>query len=73
MLISAVLLELFIDIQELLNAETVSMELKKNGLLAKNIRDHILRFSPPLCITEEQLRAGIDILVNTINTMPTKK
>ncbi|XP_060858058.1 ornithine aminotransferase, mitochondrial-like [Metopolophium dirhodum] len=42
-------------------------ELKTNGLISKPIGSDALRFSPPLIITEEQLRAGIDIIVNTIN------
>ncbi|CAI6353298.1 unnamed protein product [Macrosiphum euphorbiae] len=42
-------------------------ELKTNGLISKSIGSDALRFSPPLIITEEQLREGIDIIVNTIN------
>lgn len=53
-------------------AKEVSIALKENGLVTKHIKDDVLRVSPALTITEPQLRAGIDILVNTINSMPTK-
>jgi len=42
-------------------------EMKSNGLVSKPIGSGALRFSPALIITEEQLRDGIDIIVNTIN------
>ncbi|XKL69035.1 hypothetical protein PGB90_006804 [Kerria lacca] len=56
----------------LLDVKEVTYELKENGLVTKHIKDCILRFSPALNITEEQLRAGLDIIVNTINSMPLK-
>lgn len=34
----------------------------ENGLLAKPTHTHIIRFAPPLVITEEQLREGLDII-----------
>jgi ornithine--oxo-acid transaminase len=40
----------------------VCLELKDNGLLAKPTHDHIIRFAPPLVITESQLREGIEII-----------
>lgn len=42
-------------------------EMKSNGLVSKPIGSSALRFSPALIITEEQLREGLDIIVNTIN------
>jgi len=60
-------------LKEYLNAKSVSHELMKNGLIAVETKDHILRIAPALNINEEQLRAGIDIMVKTINTMPTNK
>lgn len=57
---------------DLLDVKEVTYELKENGLVTKHIKDCILRFSPALNITEEQLRAGLDIIVNTINSMPLK-
>lgn len=39
--------------------------LQKNGLLAKPTHGNIIRFSPPLVITEAQLREGCEIIKNT--------
>lgn len=44
----------------------VCLALKKNGVLAKPTHEHIIRFAPPLIITEEQLREAMEIIVNTI-------
>jgi len=44
----------------------VCMKLKQNGLLAKPTHQHIIRFAPPLVITEKQLLEAIDIIRNTI-------
>lgn len=41
--------------------------MKLNGLVSKPIGANALRFSPPLIITEAQMREGIDIIVKTIN------
>jgi ornithine--oxo-acid transaminase len=40
----------------------VCLKLKDNGLLAKPTHDHIIRFAPPLVITEPQIREGVDII-----------
>ncbi|MDA3910195.1 MAG: ornithine--oxo-acid transaminase [Bacteroidales bacterium] len=40
----------------------VCVELANEGLLAKPTHQHIIRFAPPLIITEEQLREGIEII-----------
>ncbi|XP_065220915.1 ornithine aminotransferase, mitochondrial [Planococcus citri] len=53
-----------------LDAKKVSYKLKDNGLVAKQMKPTIIRFSPALTITEPELREGIDIIVDTINTMP---
>ncbi|HYW94152.1 MAG TPA: ornithine--oxo-acid transaminase [Bacteroidales bacterium] len=45
----------------------ICVALKENGLLAKPTHDHIIRFAPPLVITEEQLREAISIIVDTIS------
>jgi ornithine--oxo-acid transaminase len=45
----------------------VSLALKDNGLLAKPTHDHIIRFAPPLVITEDQLMEAIDIIKDTLN------
>jgi ornithine--oxo-acid transaminase len=49
------------------NVYKLNNELKSNGMISKPIGSGALRFSPPLIITEKQLREGIDIIVNTIN------
>lgn len=44
------------------NAWKVCLELKENGLLAKPTHDHIIRFAPPLIISEEQLIEAIELI-----------
>jgi ornithine--oxo-acid transaminase len=44
----------------------VCLALKENGLLAKPTHEHIIRFAPPLVITELQLREAIEIIKKTI-------
>jgi ornithine--oxo-acid transaminase len=44
----------------------VCLALKENGLLAKPTHEHIIRFAPPLVITEEQLMDTIEIITKTI-------
>ncbi|XP_071947920.1 ornithine aminotransferase, mitochondrial-like [Antedon mediterranea] len=48
------------------NAWKVCLKLRDNGLLAKPTHDHIIRFTPPLTMTEEQMRECTDIIKNTI-------
>ena len=43
------------------------MALKNNGLLAKPTHDHIIRFAPPLVITEDQIMESVDIIKDTLN------
>jgi ornithine--oxo-acid transaminase len=40
----------------------VCIRLKERGLLAKPTHDHIIRFAPPLVITEVQVREGLEII-----------
>ncbi|MDA3819587.1 MAG: ornithine--oxo-acid transaminase [Candidatus Delongbacteria bacterium] len=40
----------------------VTVEMAKFGVLAKPTHQHIIRFAPPLVITEEQLREGIELI-----------
>ena len=47
----------------------VCVEMAKNGLLAKPTHNHIIRFAPPLVITEEQLREGINIITKSIKSL----
>lgn len=45
----------------------VCVALKNNGLLAKPTHDHIIRFAPPLVITEDQVMEAVDIIKDTLN------
>jgi ornithine--oxo-acid transaminase len=44
----------------------VCVALKDNGLLAKPTHEHIIRFAPPLIITEEQIMDAVQIIRKTI-------
>jgi len=44
----------------------VCVKMAKNGLLAKPTHQHIVRFAPPLVITEEELRDAIEIIKKSI-------
>ncbi len=46
--------------------------LKENGLLAKPTHGNIIRFAPPLVMTEEQLHECCDIIEKTINNFQKK-
>ena len=43
----------------------ICLDMKEKGLLAKPTHDDIIRFAPPLCINEEQLREAIGIIKET--------
>ena len=45
----------------------VCLKLRDNGLLAKPTHDHIIRFAPPLVITEEQLMEAVGIIRRTLD------
>ncbi len=44
----------------------VCVKMKEMGVLAKPTHQHIIRFAPPLTITEEQMREAIDIIQKAI-------
>ena len=44
----------------------VCLALKENGVIAKPTHEHIIRFTPPLVITEEQLMDAIEIIKTTL-------
>jgi len=46
----------------------VCVKMKEMGLLAKPTHQHIIRFAPPLIITEEQLREAIGIIQKAIQS-----
>ncbi len=49
-------------------AWNLCVALKDNGLLAKPTHGNIIRFAPPLCITEEQLHDCCDIISKTVTS-----
>jgi ornithine--oxo-acid transaminase len=49
-------------------AWNLCVALKENGLLAKPTHGNIIRFAPPLVITEEQLMDCVAIIETTIRT-----
>jgi len=44
----------------------VCLKMMENGLIAKPTHDHIIRFAPPLVITEEQLMEAIELIKKSI-------
>ncbi len=60
-LLNAVVIKSVNDI----SAWDVCIALKNNGLLAKPTHEHIIRFTPPLIINEEQLNEALDIIEKT--------
>ncbi|MCH8232384.1 MAG: ornithine--oxo-acid transaminase [Bacteroidetes bacterium] len=55
------------DSPESETAWNICLTLKENGLLAKPTHGNIIRFAPPLVITEEQIHACCDIIDKTLN------
>jgi len=51
------------------SAWDVCVALKNNGLLAKPTHEHIIRFTPPLIITEEQLNEALLIIEKTFEEL----
>jgi len=49
-----------------MEAWDVCLKLRDNGLLAKPTHGDIIRFAPPLTITEAQLMECLDIIKKTI-------
>lgn len=49
-------------------AWNICVKLKDNGLLAKPTHGNIIRFAPPLVMTEEQLRECLDIIEETFRS-----
>jgi ornithine--oxo-acid transaminase len=54
------------DSPESTTAWDICVQLKENGLLAKPTHGNIIRFAPPLVMTEEQLHECCDIIEKTI-------
>ena len=47
----------------------VCLQMRDNGLLAKPTHDHIIRFAPPLVITEEQIHEAVEIIRKSIKEL----
>lgn len=56
------------DSPESNTAWNICLQLKENGLLAKPTHGNIIRFAPPLVMTEKQLQDCISIITDTIST-----
>jgi ornithine--oxo-acid transaminase len=54
------------DTEESDTAWNICVRLAENGLLAKPTHGNIIRFAPPLAITEEQLRECVAIIITTL-------
>ena len=56
------------DTEESSTAWDICMNLAENGLLAKPTHGNIIRFAPPLVMTEAQLHECCDIIIKTISS-----
>ncbi|MFN2423368.1 MAG: aminotransferase class III-fold pyridoxal phosphate-dependent enzyme, partial [Cryomorphaceae bacterium] len=54
------------DSQDSDTAWRLCLALRDNGLLAKPTHGNIIRFAPPLVMTEEELMACVEIIVRTV-------
>ena len=52
-----------------IEAWDICLKMAEKGLLAKPTHRHIIRFAPPLVITEEQLREGISIIKDVFESI----
>ena len=62
-LLNAILIN---DTEDSSTAWDICIKLRDNGLLAKPTHGNIIRFAPPLVMTEEELRECIKIIITTI-------
>jgi len=51
------------------SAWDLCLQMRDNGLLAKPTQSHIIRFAPPLVITEKQVDAGTDIIRKSVREL----
>ena len=54
------------DTEDSSTAWDLCLALKENGLLAKPTHGNIIRFAPPLVMTETQLCECVDIIAKTV-------
>lgn len=52
-----------------IQAWDVCIKMRDNGLLAKQTHEHIIRFAPPLVITEAQIHEACDIIENSLKEL----
>ncbi|MDC6351775.1 ornithine--oxo-acid transaminase [Zeaxanthinibacter sp. PT1] len=64
-LLNAILIN---DSEESTTAWDICMAFKEKGLLAKPTHGNIIRFAPPLVITEEQLMECVEIITSVLKT-----
>lgn len=57
------------DSPESTTAWNICLRLKENGLLAKPTHGNIIRFAPPLVITEDQIHDCCDIIEKSVNQL----
>lgn len=50
----------------------VVLALAENGLLAKNTHNNVIRFAPPLTITEGQVGECVEIIAKTLASCAAK-
>jgi len=62
-LLNAILIN---DTEDSSTAWDICVQLKDNGLLAKPTHGNIIRFAPPLVMTEEQLMDCVQIIEKTL-------
>jgi len=60
------------DTEDSSTAWDICVALKDNGLLAKPTHGNIIRFTPPLVITEEQILDCVSIITKTLETFEDK-
>jgi ornithine--oxo-acid transaminase len=60
------------DSEESKTAWDICLKLKENGLLAKPTHGNIIRFAPPLVMTEDELKTCIHIITTTLKSFETK-
>ena len=61
------------DIEESDTAWNICLQLRDNGLLAKPTHGNIIRFAPPLVITDQQINECCDIIERTILNFEIRK
>lgn len=52
-----------------IRAWDVCIKMRDNGLLAKQTHEHIIRFAPPLVITEQQIHTSCDIIEKSLKEL----